>query len=139
MARELWEDSLSVGVGLIDEQHKMLLSRLAELSDAVSQRQGSGQIVGTLSFLSEYVDFHFSTEERHMTANDYPKYDDHRAAHEQFKKTLRRLSEDFEEEGATTGLADSINTLLINWFLKHIQQVDQELGKFFRKKGVEVT
>jgi len=139
MARELWEDSLSVGVDLIDEQHKMLLRRLAELSDAVSQRRGSGQIVGVLSFLAEYVDFHFSTEERHMKANDYPGYDGHRAAHEEFKATLKRLSDDFEEEGATTGLADSINTLLINWFLKHIRQVDQELGRFFEENGVEIT
>jgi hemerythrin len=139
MAKELWEDSLSVGVDLIDEQHKMLLSRLAELSEAVSQRQGSGQIVGTLSFLTEYVDFHFSTEERHMLENDYPGYAGHKAAHEEFKATLRRLSDDFEEEGATTGLADSINTLLINWFLKHIRQVDQELGRFFAERGVEVS
>ena len=139
MARDLWDDSLSVGVDLIDEQHKMLLSRLSELSEAVQQRQGSGQIVGTLSFLTEYVDFHFSTEERHMTANDYPAYDEHKASHEEFKTTLKRLSDDFEEEGATTGLADSINTLLINWFLKHIQQVDQRLGAFFQDKGINVT
>jgi hemerythrin len=139
MARDLWDDSLSVGVDLIDEQHQMLLSRLAELSDAVSQRQGSGQIVGTLSFLSEYVDFHFSTEERHMSENDYPDYPGHKEAHEEFKATLKRLSDDFEEEGATSDLADSINTLLINWFLKHIRQVDQELGRFFRDKGIEVT
>ncbi|MBD3349189.1 MAG: bacteriohemerythrin [Candidatus Eisenbacteria bacterium] len=139
MARDLWEENLSVGVDVIDEQHKMLLSRLSELSESVSQRRGSGQIVGTLSFLSDYVDFHFGTEERHMTANDYPGYEEHKAAHEEFKRTLKRLSDDFEEEGATTGLADSINTLLINWFLKHIRQVDQQLGRFFREKGVDVT
>lgn len=139
MAKDLWEENLSVGVDVIDEQHKMLLSRLSELSEAVSQRRGSGQIVGTLSFLSDYVDFHFGTEERHMTANDYPGYQEHKAAHEEFKRTLKRLSDDFEEEGATTDLADSINTLLINWFLKHIRQVDQELGRFFGEKGIEVT
>jgi hemerythrin len=139
MAKELWDDSLSVGVDLIDEQHKMLLNRLSELSEAVDQRLGSGQIVRTLSFLSEYVDFHFGTEEKHMTANDYPGYEGHKAAHEEFKATLARLSEDFEEEGATTGLAESINTLLINWFLKHILAVDQELGRFCNERGIELA
>ncbi len=138
MAKNLWDDSLSVGVKLIDDQHKMLLSRLSELSEAVCSRQGSGRIVGTLDFLSDYVDFHFGTEERHMVANDYPGYKDHKAAHEEFKATLARLSDDFEEEGATTGLADSINTLLINWFLKHIRAVDQELGQFCNERGLEL-
>lgn len=138
MARDLWEDGLSVGVDLIDEQHRMLLSRLSELSEAVAQRQGSGQIVNTLSFLSEYVDFHFGTEERHMVDNRYPGYEGHKAAHAEFRSTLKRLGDDFEEEGATTGLADSINTLLINWFLKHIRQVDQELGRFIRDRGIDL-
>ncbi len=138
MAKDLWEDGLSVGVRLIDEQHKMLLSRLSELSEAVSSRQGSGRIVGTLDFLSDYVDFHFGTEERHMLENNYPAYTEHKAAHEEFKATLARLSDDFEEEGATTGLADSINTLLINWFLKHIRATDQELGRFCNERGLEL-
>lgn len=137
MAKELWEDSLSVGVSLIDEQHKTLLSRLSALSEAVSARQGSSQIVGTLSFLSDYVDFHFGTEEKHMVENGYPAYADHKVAHEEFRATLSRLSEDFEEEGATTGLAESINTLLISWFLKHIRAVDQELGRFCNEHGAE--
>ena len=139
MAKDLWDDSLSVGVGLIDDQHRMLLGHLGELSDAVDQRQGSGHIVSILSFLSEYVEFHFGTEEKHMMANDYPGYDGHKAAHEEFKATLARLSDDFEEEGATTGLADSINTLLINWFLKHIRAVDQELGRFCNEHGIELA
>ncbi len=139
MAKDLWEDSLSVGVKLIDDQHKKLLTRLSELSEAVCSRQGSGHIVGTLDFLSDYVDFHFGTEERYMVANDYPGYGDHKAAHEEFRATLARLSDDFEEEGATTGLADSINTLLINWFLKHIRATDQELGRFCTERGIELT
>ncbi|MFH1502529.1 MAG: bacteriohemerythrin [Candidatus Eisenbacteria bacterium] len=137
MAKDLWDDGLSVGVDLIDEQHKMLLGRLGELSDAVCSRQGSSQIVSTLTFLSEYVDFHFGTEEKHMAENDYPAYPEHKAAHEEFKATLGRLSDDFEEEGATTGLAESINTLLITWFFKHIRSVDQELGRFCNERGIE--
>jgi hemerythrin len=138
MAKELWDPSLSVGIQTIDDQHKMLLSRLSELSEAVCSRQGSGQIVGTLDFLADYVDFHFGTEESHMLEHDYPGYARHKAAHDEFKATLDRLADDFEEEGATTGLADSINTLLINWFLKHIRAVDQEMGRFFIERGVKV-
>jgi len=56
--------------------------------------------------------------------------------HNQFKTTLSNLGEDFQEEGATPALAEAINNLLINWFIKHIEAVDQKLGAFFREKGV---
>ena len=135
MAKSLWNDSLSVGVRLIDDQHKMLLKHLAELSEAVENHHGSSEIAGTLDFLVDYTEFHFSTEEKHMKANDYPKYEQHVAMHGEFKTTLTNLGEDFQEEGATPSLAEAINTLLINWFLKHIEVVDQELGAFLNEKG----
>lgn len=136
MAKSLWNDKLSVGVPLIDQQHKMLLKHLAELSEAVESHHGSSEIAGTLDFLVDYTDFHFSTEEKHMKANGYPKFEQHLAVHEGFKKTLANLGEDFKEEGATPSLAEAINTLLINWLLKHIEAVDQELGAFLGEKGV---
>jgi hemerythrin len=136
MAKVEWNDRLSVGVDLIDEQHKMLLKRLNDFSEAVDSRQGSGEIVRTLEFLVDYTDFHFGTEERHMGAIQYPGLDHHVVKHNEFKATLKNLGEDFEEEGATTALADSINTLLINWLIKHIEAVDQEFGTFLKEKGV---
>jgi hemerythrin len=139
MAKSLWNDSLSVGVDTIDDQHKMLLKNLAELSEAVEGHSGPSEIAGTLDFLVDYTDFHFGTEEKHMEENDYPEYEQHLALHNQFKTTLANLGEDFQEEGATPALAEAINTLLINWFLKHIEVVDQKLGAFFTEKGVVVT
>lgn len=136
MAKVEWDDRLSVGVDLIDEQHKMLLNRLSDFSEAVDSRQGSSEIVRTLDFLVDYTDFHFSTEERHMRAGGYPGFDHHLAQHEEFKATLKNLGEDFQEEGATAALADSVNTLLINWLIKHIKAVDQEFGAFLREKGI---
>jgi hemerythrin len=138
MAKSLWNDSLSVGVDTIDDQHKMLLKHLAELSEAVENHHGTGEIASTLDFLVDYTDFHFGTEEKHMKASDYPEFEQHLAMHNEFKRTLSNLGEDFKEEGATRALAESINTLLINWFLKHIEVVDQKLGAFFNEKGVEV-
>jgi len=136
MAKTLWNDNLSVGVNVIDDQHKMLLKHLAELSEAVESHHGPGEIATTLDFLVDYTDFHFGTEEKHMKANDYPEFEQHLAMHNQFKTTLSNLGEDFQEEGATPALAEAINNLLINWFIKHIEAVDQKLGAFFREKGV---
>jgi hemerythrin len=37
LAKIEWDDSLSVGIGLIDEQHKMLIRKLSDLSDALDE------------------------------------------------------------------------------------------------------
>ncbi|THB79557.1 MAG: hemerythrin [Desulfobacteraceae bacterium] len=133
-----WTDDLSVGVGLIDEQHKMLIKRLNDLKLSLTEQQGPAQIASTMNFLVEYTDFHFSTEEKHMEANEYPTFEAHKKMHDGFKQTLSGLEEDFEEEGATQGLADSIDTLLVNWLINHIQKVDVEFGKFLMSKGIEL-
>ncbi len=139
MKKGLWDDSLSVGIATIDEQHKTLLKHLGELSEAVSLNRGTTEIVGALGFLIDYTRLHFATEEKHMTENNYSGYEQHKVLHEGFKSTLKNLGEDFEEEGATPSLAEAINTLFINLFIKHIQIVDQEMGAFFIEKGVTVT
>lgn len=131
-----WDDKFSVGIALIDEQHKMLIQRLNDLSKAIEMNQSVGEIVRVLGFLIEYTNFHFSTEEKHMIENNYPGLNYHRTQHEEFKTTLTHLTGDFEEEGATKALADSINVFLTNWLLTHFQEVDIEFGKFLIEKGL---
>jgi hemerythrin len=131
-----WDDKFSVGIPLIDEQHKMLIQRVNDLANAIERHQSVGEIVRVLGFLIDYAHFHFATEEKHMIEHDYPGLTDHTRQHEEFKTTLNHLTEDFEEEGATQALADSINTFLTHWLITHFQEVDREFGKFLLAKGL---
>ena len=49
MARIEWENSLSIGVELIDEQHKMLIQRLSDLSKAIEMSRGEVEIVKNIN------------------------------------------------------------------------------------------
>jgi hemerythrin len=82
---------------------------------------GHTKIIETLLFMTEYTDFHFSTEERYMKELDYPAMDNHLKQHEEFKSMLKTLEEDFKEDGATKVVSKSINTFLGNWLIKHIK------------------
>jgi hemerythrin len=135
MAKFQWDESLNVGIDLINEQHKMLIQKINDLSDAVENVQGAESIVQTLDFLIEYTDFHFGTEEKHMEELNYPAMNAHKTAHAEFKDTLKNLYDDFDEEGATQPIAESINTFMINWLIKHIKVIDVEFGKFLIEKG----
>jgi hemerythrin len=139
MAEIKWDDSLSIGIKLIDEQHRMLIQRLSDLSRAIEMNQGEVKIAKTLDFMVDYTDFHFSAEEKHMMEQNYPGLEYQKQQHSEFKGHLQRLVEDFEEEGPTKALSTSINVFLLNWLIKHIKGVDHKFGEFLNEKGFELT
>lgn len=138
MARMQWDDSLALGVGLIDEQHKQLIKRLDDLAKAVEDNQGPTAVASTLSFLSEYTEFHFREEEEHMAALNYPGLAGQKAMHQEFRTVLKSMDVDFETDGASDYLAKQVNTFLITWLARHIQQADREFGKFLQDQGFEL-
>ena len=139
MAEIEWDNSLSIGVKLIDERHKMLIQRLSDLSRAIEMSQGEVRTVATLDFTVDYTDFHFSTEEKHIMEQNYPGLEYQKQLHAEFKSHLKRLVEDFEEEGPTKALGTSINVFLHNWLIKHIKGVDHKFGEFLNEKGFKLS
>lgn len=139
MAEIEWDDSLLIGVKLIDEQHKMLIQRLSDLSRSIDMNQGEVQIAKTLDFMVDYTDFHFSAEEKHMKEQNYPGLEYQKQQHAEFKGHLKKLVADFEEEGPTKALSTAINVFLLNWLIKHIKAVDLKLGKFLNEKGLQLS
>lgn len=139
MAKMQWDDSLSIGIELIDGQHKKWISHLNNVSVAIESRRGPAHIAKTLGFLVDYTGVHFSTEERHMTENSFPGLDHHKMKHEELRGTLYNLVQDFEEEGATQALADSIDTFLGNWLANHIREVDMQFGAFVKEEGIVLS
>ncbi len=133
-----WNDELSVGIDLIDEQHKTLIQRLAQLSRAVDTSQGASEILKSLEFMYEYTDFHFTDEEKQMARYEYPGLEDQRRMHAEFIGSIKKLEEDFEEEGATGSLAESINTLLMNWLVKHIKGEDVKFGAYINENNIKI-
>ena len=139
MTKIAWDDSLSVNVNLIDDQHKMLISRLNDMAEAVEQNRGIEKISKTLNFMIDYTEFHFSTEEKHMAEQGYPAKSEHHKQHGEFTTVLNNLVQDFEEDGATQLLAESIYTFLVNWLIKHIKGSDVAFGKFLNDKVISVN
>jgi hemerythrin len=129
-----WDTNLSVGIDTIDEQHKMLIQRLNDVSEAIESNQGEGTIAKTLDFLVDYTNFHFSEEEKQMAKHHYPGLEHQKEQHKEFKESLERLEQDFEEDNATKELADHIRIFLFNWLIRHIKEVDMEFGNFLKKK-----
>jgi len=77
----IWDESMSVGHGLIDSQHKKLFdiaNELLELAPTVSNKNGYKKII---LFLIDYIKTHFNSEENWMEEIQYPWLDTHKLNH----------------------------------------------------------
>lgn len=129
-----WNQSLSVGVDVIDQQHQELIKRINSLRDAMSQGKGRGEVAKTVDFLADYVVEHFDTEERYMARFDYAAAMHHKAEHRAFMEDFGKLKKQYdalESQGAITSFVTiDIQRRLVDWLINHIGKVDKSLGAF---------
>lgn len=133
MKRIAWDDSLSIGIDAIDGQHQTWIARYNNVVDAIGSPGSTAPVVSTLDFLIDYTELHFATEEGFMRESGYPSLEAHKAKHEELRRAVADLGEDFEEEGSTYALGEAVETLLGNWLIDHIQSTDQFFGAYVRE------
>ncbi len=134
-----WKDELSVGIDIIDEQHKELFKRINDLVTAIKSSTCKYTIPEVIQFLEDYIVTHFSEEERYMMKFDYPEFSAHRTQHGIFMKNFIDLKKELEklEGGKKRGsyeLSVTTNQIVVDWILDHISKVDKKLGEFLKDK-----
>ena len=68
----VFDEALKTGNELIDTQHQELIARVNKLSDSLESAKEKNVAIQTLDFLMDYVEFHFSAEEKLQEENQYP-------------------------------------------------------------------
>lgn len=130
-----WTEKLTVGYGLIDEQHRELFRRFNDLLDACQQRQGRERIAELLCFLDDYVIAHFGEEERLMDRHAYAGAAEHRSAHQSFIRKLDDLKRTLQNRGPSLDLVISTNQTLVDWIINHIKSADVLFGAFLKTRA----
>ncbi|MDD3782237.1 MAG: bacteriohemerythrin [Limnochordia bacterium] len=129
-----WHPSLSVGIELIDEQHKEWFNRAERLFDAGKKGQAKEYIGELLEFLDSYTKKHFADEERYMRQLNYPGLEEQKKAHAAFIAQLAKLREDYDASGGSISVIINANRIVIDWLTKHISNMDRQIGEFVRSK-----
>ena len=133
-----WNPTMSVGVEILDDDHKKLIGMLTVLLEDGVASKNRDDLVQLLNGLLEYTSVHFAREEDLMDRQGYPDLDAHKAAHRYFVDEVRKLSREYDESN-TMMLRIDLILLLKEWLIEHIQSVDMRYKPFMTDSAGAAT
>lgn len=127
-----WDDSISVGVPLIDHDHQYLVNLINQLHDAIGG-PGEREVLETvLDALVDYAVYHFSREERVMEACGVPELPGHRRGHEAFARRVLDIQQRFRDN-RDAALGTDVLQFLKSWLKGHIVTEDRGIREYALK------
>jgi len=132
-----WSEDFSVGVPLLDADHKQIIYLLQELYAVKGPDQ---QAKAILAKLRVFAEGHFAREEEIMRQYGYPRLEEHQDQHRTFREfieTLDRLRED-TANGARP-VSEATCQFLEQWIATHTLSADQAFGNFLREQNAPET
>ena len=129
-----WSDSLSVGVSVLDYQHRNVINVLNEIIDEIEKSNPKKSFIQILlDDLHEHVMHHLKYEEELLKKHHYPDYDQHKEEHDRYRVEISKLrniiDEDIEE------ILETTQAFLEFWWYSHIMEEDMNYKSFFEHDG----
>jgi len=128
-----WSASYSIGIKMIDDQHKGLLDIVNDLFNHSTGNEWEEQAYfkEVIQQAVQYVKNHFQTEEKLMAATKFPGYAEHKKAHDQFTLTVVTSAKDFASGKRL--VLEKFAYFLKDWILSHIAVMDNQYAVYLRK------
>ncbi len=131
-----WNDSMSVGVRKLDEQHRSLVAILNDLDTAVVTGQDGERLGDIIERLIQYTRVHFKDEEELLVRTGFPTAAEHGAQHDELLRIALSAQARFRWS-TRPQLAAELLAFLQDWVVKHIEGSDRDYIEHFRAHGIE--
>lgn len=126
MKNIVWDESLSVDVEEIDEDHRKLIDLFNILSLSVTNGDAADYIDAVLEELICCTAWHFRHEERLMLLYKYEGFAEHKAEHQELIDSAKALQKKLHQENKLIKSEDI--EYLEDWLTGHIYGRDMKLG-----------
>jgi hemerythrin len=130
----VWDESFSVRIAKVDQQHKQLFSLINQLHDAMAEGKGKETLDKVFSGMLNYTVTHFKEEEQMLSAHGYPQFAAHKKQHEAFIERFTQLQKD--HNSGKLGVSIQTRDLLKTWWETHIKTIDMQYSSFLIQKGI---
>ncbi len=124
----IWDNTLSVQVQEIDEDHLRLVELFNLLGHAVEEGAPRDYIEALLDELIACTVWHFKHEERLMIRHGYGGYQEHRREHDELIESVKALQQERQQQSVDITAEDI--QFLEHWLTGHILGADMDLGAF---------
>jgi hemerythrin len=130
-----WNDEMSVGVRILDEDHKCLVELINELHDGIMNGCSQEVLGPILNRLVGYTEVHFDREEKYFGHTGYPDEASHKLEHHNLTARVRVLRDQHRQ---VDPVALSLETIafLKSWLITHIEGCDKKYGPYLNSKGI---
>jgi hemerythrin len=128
-----WNDTYSVSVKSMDDQHKKLFNLINQLHDAMSAGKGKA-IVGTvLDEMLDYTRTHFTAEEKVLEKVAYPGLPEQKKQHKIYVDKIIEMQQKLQGGSLTVSMEAS--QFLRDWLTNHIMVIDKKYASYLTEKG----
>jgi len=124
-----WGEKNNMGIQIIDEQHRGIVSTINSLYYFIRKGRGMEVLKPTLNILEQYSIVHFKTEEELIAKSGYPALEKHISLHQNLIKEMKSLS----EESILSRDSEMVLRFLKEWWLSHINKEDQKYAPYVLK------
>lgn len=128
MALIPWREDFNVGIVMVDQQHRQLVSILNHLHEVMKNGSHPIDVQTVLSELTSYTRFHFTAEEKLMAECGYPAREEHIRKHRAMVARVGDFVEEMRFNSATT--PPKLLNFLKEWLTRHILETDREMAQF---------
>ncbi len=130
-----WDVKYSVGISIIDEEHRKFIDIINNAIVAREQSDNPEEIKEVLNEMTNYALTHFKTEEIYMKEFNYPEYKDHVEEHHDFViKTIAYLDKVIKGDYQ---IVNEILEYLKWWLINHIQGTDKKFIDCCKENGLK--
>ena len=131
-----WDESLRVGIDVIDEHHLYLFHLINDLNNVLESKRGAREVVRVVRSLEAYAKVHFLAEEKMMQRYGYTKIEEHLRQHRAFEQSITA----FYEEMHTNPLVARVDVFsyVYQWLTQHIRKEDTKLSVLVTKAAQHI-
>ncbi len=133
-----WDKSFSVGVEMIDNEHKKLIDMANEYYKVYIATQSKDlknlALKELVAKLVEYTLFHLSHEEEILEKCEYTNLAPHRERHQEFRKKVIEMKNDLDE--GKTVYSMEITNFIRYWLVSHINLEDKKYTKCLHDNNI---
>jgi hemerythrin len=116
-----WDETMSVGMDELDDQHRELIDLINETYEAI-QRNDAPLMTSLIDKMRDYSVVHFQAEEAVLRSCDYPGSEVHADQHRAFTDKV----DDFRRDMFVKTNLSQIFIFLSRWLTNHIMHEDRK-------------